>query len=148
VSRSGREGCVEILTDPARADAAERETEWLAAAGIPLRFVKGAELACMARLEGARGAVLDPTAGQIDGLRLVRAMRPVLEKLGVMLFEGTPVLGIEEGATIRLSVPGARISAKALVLATNAYTPRLGYFPLRNRPSSLTPHRHRTAPPR
>jgi glycine/D-amino acid oxidase-like deaminating enzyme len=123
-----RDGCLEVFTDPARADAAERETERLAAAGIPLRFVKGVELAGMARLEGACGAILDPTAGQIDGVRLVRAMRPALEKLGVMIFEGTPVSGIEEGETLRLAAGGARITAKSIVLATNAYTPRLGYF--------------------
>jgi glycine/D-amino acid oxidase-like deaminating enzyme len=72
--------------------------------------------------------VLDPTAGQLDGVSLVCGMRPVLERLGVHLYEGTPVLGIDEGETITLTVPNARVRAKAVVLATNAYTPRLGYL--------------------
>ena len=123
-----RDGFLDIITDPRRAAAAAREVERLAGVGIPLRFLGGSELARLARFEGAAGAVLDPTAGQIDGVRLVRAMRPVLEGLGVILHENTPVLGIEEGEVITLTVPKARIRAKAMVLATNAYTPRLGYF--------------------
>lgn len=123
-----RDGSIEILTDPRRAEAAERETERLASAGLPLRFVKGAELSRLARFEGACGAVLDPTAGRIDGVRLVRAMRPILERLGVLLFEQTEVVGIEEGETMTLATRSGRVRAKAVVLATNAYTPRLGYF--------------------
>jgi gamma-glutamylputrescine oxidase len=123
-----RDGFIEIITDARRADASAREVERLAGAGIPLRFLSGSELARFARFEGAVGAVLDPTAGQLNGVRLVRAMRPVLERLGVHIYEETPVLGIEEGETITLTVPNARVRAKAIVLATNAYTPRLGYF--------------------
>ena len=123
-----RDGYVDIVTDERRADAAAREVERLAKAGLPLRFLRGAELAKHVRFEGAVGGVLDPTAAQIDGLRLVRAMRPVLEGLGVMIHEHTPVLGIDEGATHTIDVPGARVRAKAVVLATNAYTPGLGYF--------------------
>ncbi|HSO36265.1 MAG TPA: FAD-dependent oxidoreductase [Labilithrix sp.] len=123
-----RDGYVDIITDERRADAAAREVERLAAVGIPLRFLRGAELESRVRLAGAVGAVLDPTAGQVDGVRLVRAMRPVLERLGVHVHEQTPVLGIDEGETHTLDVPGARVRAKAVVLATNAYTPRLGYF--------------------
>jgi gamma-glutamylputrescine oxidase len=123
-----RDGYVDLVTDARRAEAAAREVERLASVGIPLRYLSGAELAKRVGLEGAVGAVLDPFAGQVDGVRLVRAMRPVLERLGVAIHEGTPVLGIDEGATHTLDVPGARVRAGAVVLATNAYTPRLGYF--------------------
>jgi glycine/D-amino acid oxidase-like deaminating enzyme len=116
------------VTDPARAEAAARDAERLAGAGIPVRFVTGADLAKLGRFEGAAGATLDPTAGQIDGVSLVRAMRPLIERLGVHVHEETPVLGIEEGETITLATPNGRVRAKAIVLATNAYTPRLGYF--------------------
>lgn len=123
-----RDGCIELVTDPARAEAAARDAERLASAGIPIRFLTGKELTALGRFEGAVGATFDPTAGQIDGVQLVRAMRPVLERLGVVLHEQTQVLGIEEGDTITLTTPEARLRAKAVVLATNAYTPRLGYF--------------------
>ncbi len=115
-----RDGVLEIVTDPGRAEEAARDAERLAGAGIPVRFLSGPDLAKLGRFEGARGATLDPTAGRIDGLALVRAMRPLLERLGVHVHEHTPVLGI--------ATPNARVRAKAIVLATNAYTPRLGYF--------------------
>jgi len=123
-----RDGYVDILTDERRAEGAAREVERLASVGIPLRYLSGPELARHVRFDGAVGGVLDPYAGQVDGVRLVRAMRPVLEGLGVMIHEHTPVRGIDEGETHTLDVPGGRVRAKAVVLATNAYTPRLGYF--------------------
>ena len=123
-----RDGCLDVLTDWRRAEAAAHEVERLQTAGIPVRFLAGKELAALGRFEGATGAIFDPTAGQIDGLALVRAMRPVLEKLGVHVHEETPVTRIEEGGTITLGTPNARVRAKAIVLGTNAYTPRLGYF--------------------
>jgi gamma-glutamylputrescine oxidase len=38
------------------------------------------------------------------------------------------VTSIEEGSTITLTTPRGAVRAKAIVLATNGYTPRLGYF--------------------
>src|SRR6185295_17367956 len=35
---------------------------------------------------------------------------------------------IREGATIELETEGHRVRARAIVLATSGYTPRLGYF--------------------
>lgn len=126
--RFPRRGCLEVFTNPRRAEAGAREVERLRTAGIPISFLGARELATIASFEGAVGAILDPTAGQLDGVRLLRAMRPILEGLGVHIHEDTPVLGIEEGQTHTLSVPNARIRARTLVLATNAYTPSLGYF--------------------
>jgi glycine/D-amino acid oxidase-like deaminating enzyme len=123
-----RDGCLDVYTDWRRAESAAHEVDRLRSAGIPVRFLAGAELAALGRFEGATGAIFDPTAGQIDGLALVRAMRPVIEGLGVHLHEDTPVTGIEEGETITLTTPKARVRARAIVLGTNAYTPRLGYF--------------------
>jgi glycine/D-amino acid oxidase-like deaminating enzyme len=123
-----RGGCLELFTDPRRADAGAREVERLVGAGIPLRFLAGPELARFARFQGAEGAILDPTSGQLDGLRLLRAMRPVIERMGVHVHEQSPVERIREGATHTLGLPRGRVRARALVLATNAYTPELGYF--------------------
>lgn len=123
-----RDGCLELFTTRERADAAARDVERLESAGLPLRYVEGKELARFARFEGVTAGVLDETAGQLDGLALVRAMRPVLLGLGVHVHEQSPVTRIEEGATHTLHLPRGRLRAKALVLATNAYTPKLGYF--------------------
>lgn len=123
--RYRRDGCLHVSTTPAAADAAEAEIERLAARGLPLRFVRDAGE--VLRVRGACGAVVDPTEGVINGVDLIRGMRRVLGG-NVEIFEDTPVTRIREGATIALATPRATVRAKALVLATSAYTPRLGYF--------------------
>ncbi|MES2641271.1 MAG: FAD-dependent oxidoreductase [Myxococcota bacterium] len=123
-----RDGCLEVFTDPARAAAAAKVAEWLQGAGVPIRFLDSAELAATLRVEGAAGALFDPHAGQLDGVAYLRALRPVLEELGVTIYEDTPVLSVREGATCVLATPGGEVRAGAIVLGTNAYTPKLGYF--------------------
>jgi glycine/D-amino acid oxidase-like deaminating enzyme len=95
---------------------------------LPVRFLSGRELGEHLQAEGVVGAVLDPTAGQLHGLDLLRGLSPVVRGFGVEVYEDTPVVGIEEGRTHVLTTPGGRVRAQALVLATNAYTPSLGYF--------------------
>jgi glycine/D-amino acid oxidase-like deaminating enzyme len=119
-----RGGCLEIYTNPGRAEAAQRQAESLRAAGIPLEFLEGSALG----LEGACGAVLDPLAGRLNGFALLQALRPVLLESGIALYEHTPVQGIRTGAEIVLGTPRGEVRAGSLVLATNAWTPALGFF--------------------
>jgi len=123
-----RDGCLEVFTDPARAAAAAQHAEWLQAAGVPVRFLAPAELARTLRVEGAAGALFDPHAGSLDGVGFLRGLKPALLARGVRVYEDTPVLSVREGATCTLTTPRAEIRAAAIVLATNAYTPGLGYF--------------------
>lgn len=123
-----RQGAMEVYTNPARADAAAAEVEQLRSVGLPMEFITGAALDERLRLTGARGAVLDPTAGQLNGADYLRALRPVLLDKGVRIYENTPVQSIKEGATVTLTTPAGRIRAGAIVLATNGYTGQLGYF--------------------
>jgi glycine/D-amino acid oxidase-like deaminating enzyme len=126
--RHRRDGCLEVLTDARRAEAAHARVERLRAWGIPLEFLDRAALGSRLGIEGAAGAVLDPTEGHVHGVDLVRSLAPVLLAQGVGLYEGTPVLRVQEGSTITLATPHGEVRARAVVLATNAYTPRLGYF--------------------
>lgn len=52
---------------------------------------------------------------------LVRGMREVAEKAGIRIFEQTPITDIEPGSTVRLNSTKGRVSASAVVLATNAW---------------------------
>jgi gamma-glutamylputrescine oxidase len=122
------DGTISVYTDPKRAEKAHREVEAHNEVGIPEQFLDSAALAKKLNLKGVYGAVHDPHSGQINGAQLVRSLRPVLVEQGVEIYENTPVLKIREGATITLTTPEAEVRAKAIVLATNGYTPRLGYF--------------------
>jgi gamma-glutamylputrescine oxidase len=123
-----RDGAVTIYTDEARAEAARVEVEQQNKAGIPTQFLTGDQLRRQLNVTAGCAAVLDPNAGQINGAQLVRGMRPVLEAQGVQIYEQTPALKIEEGTTIRITTPQGEIRTKAIVLATNGYTSKLGYF--------------------
>ncbi len=135
-----RGGCLEVFTDAARADTAHARAERLATLGIPARFLPRAALP----LRGTHGALLDPLAGRLNGFALLQALRPVLGAQGVVVHEHTPVRRIREGHTIVLTTSHGEVHARAIVLATNAYTPDVGYF--RGRILPLHSHVIATAP--
>jgi gamma-glutamylputrescine oxidase len=122
------DGTLTFYTDPKRAEDAHKECEEHNAIGIPSQFIDSATLAKQLNAKGVYGAVLDPSSGQINGAQLVRGLRPVLVEEGVEIYENTPVLKIREGSTITLTTPEGEVQAKAIVLGTNGYTTRLGYF--------------------
>jgi glycine/D-amino acid oxidase-like deaminating enzyme len=121
-----RQGALEVYTDARRAEGAAERVEKLRAAGIPAEFLPESRLG----IHGAKGAVLDPLAGRLNGFALLQALRPVLRESGVVLHEGTRVLRVRPGREIALETAQGEVRAKALVLATNGYTPALGFFRL------------------
>ncbi len=123
-----RNGSLEVFTNPRRADEAAAHVAAYRAAGIPLEFLDRAELGSHVELEGAHGAVRDPASGHLDGVAFLRAMRAVLLARGVTICEDTPALRVVEGERVRVVTPSGEVRAKAVVLATGAYTPALGYF--------------------
>lgn len=123
-----RDGTLSVFTSRERAEKAHAKAEYQRSIGVPVEFIDRSDLAMLFRLEGVYGAVLDPNSGQLNGAQYVRAQRPVLAEQGVEIYEQTPVLRVEEGATIALTTPGGVVRARAIVLATNGYTSKLGYF--------------------
>lgn len=119
-----RQGCLEIYTDSRRAEHAHERVEALVAAGIPAEFLPASRLG----IAGACGAVLDPLAGRLNAFALLQAMRPALVGAGVVVHEETPVVRVRPGAEVVLETPQGEVRARAVVLATNAYTPSLGFF--------------------
>jgi gamma-glutamylputrescine oxidase len=119
-----RHGCIEVYTDARRAEAAHARVERLGRAGIPLRYLGRAALG----VAGAHGAVLDPLAGRLNAFALLQGMRPALAGCGVVVHEDSPVVRIEEGPSVRVVTADGEVRAGAVVLATNGYTPSLGYF--------------------
>jgi gamma-glutamylputrescine oxidase len=134
-----RSGCLELCTDARRAESAHAATEELQSFGIPTRWLGRDEV----RVPGVQGAVLDPTAGRVDSLALLRAWKPALVAAGVVIHGGSLVRRIEDGASLRVVTAGGEVRAPAIVLATNAYTPSLGFF----RDQILPLHSHALATP-
>ncbi|MBX3026766.1 FAD-dependent oxidoreductase [bacterium] len=119
-----RTGCLEVQTTARSADAAAARVDAWRAWGLPFEHLPASAVP----LRGAHGAVRDPTAARVNCAALLRGLRPRLLERGVAIHEDTPVLRVSEGATITVTTPDGSVSAPAAVLATNAYTPLLGYF--------------------
>ncbi len=119
-----RGGCIEVQTSARAAARAAADVERWQRWGLPLRWLAAGEVG----VHGAHGAILDPTAGRVNCAALLRGLRPRLLARGVAVFENTEVVRIEPGASLTLVTPAARVRAAAVVLATNAYTPALGFF--------------------
>jgi glycine/D-amino acid oxidase-like deaminating enzyme len=56
----------------------------------------------------------------------VRGLRRAALEAGAHLFEQTPVQSIEQTAPVTLRTAAARVRARTVIIATNAYTPELG----------------------
>jgi len=76
------------------------------------------------------GALYDPRVWEINPMKLVHALKKAAERYGAVIYEESPVSAIEEGEVITLTVGEQKhtVKAKAVVLATNGYTTKLGYF--------------------
>lgn len=135
-----RRGCLEIHTTADSAAAAQSRVETWRSWGLPMRWLPASALG----MSGACGAVLDPGAARVNCAALVRGLRPALLARGVTVHEQTPVLRIEDGETLTLTTPQGSLRAAAVVLATNGYTPQLGFF--RDRILPLHSHVVATAP--
>jgi glycine/D-amino acid oxidase-like deaminating enzyme len=126
--RYTRKGCLEVQTTPQRAEEAHARAERLRTLGIPVSFVSGEALAKRSGAQRISGGLYDPSEGQLHGVDFIRALKPLLLARGVRIFEDSPVRSIEEGRSITLHTQKGSVRAGSIVLATNGYTPRLGYF--------------------
>jgi len=75
------------------------------------------------------GALFDPQAGQVHPMKLLAAWKRAAENSGVLVYENTAAVKVKtaEGHTITTS-GGYRVKARNLVIATNAYSSKLGFF--------------------
>lgn len=119
-----RRGALEVCTTAASAEGGEERARTWASWGLPVRWLGREALG----IAGAHGAVLDTSAGRVNCAALVRGLRGPLAARGVTIYEGTPVVRVDEGEPLVLTTPGGTVRAQALVLATNGYTPALGFF--------------------
>ncbi len=71
------------------------------------------------------------TTALIDPWQALQGLRRAVLDAGVRVHEGTPVKRIEAGEVHRIVCPAGVVRTPALVLATNGYSPHLGFF--RNR---------------
>ncbi len=111
---------------PGQAAALERVARAARELGGAMRMLSEAELAERGLPRFVACGYLDERGGVLDPGKYVRALREEALRAGARLYESTPVDAIAEGPEVRVETPRGSASAPHLILATNAYTPRLG----------------------
>lgn len=98
--------------------------------GIPLVFWDKARTIKELGTHRYEGAIYDPNGGSLHAMKFIKALKKLCEEAGVIIYENSPVNTIEEGKIIKLAVGKNNyiVSANSIVLATNAFTSKLGYF--------------------
>lgn len=75
------------------------------------------------------GGLFDPNSGQLHPGKLVEVLRAAAESVGVAIYEMSPIARVEPGEPARLTTDSGRtVKAGQVVLATNAYTSKLGFL--------------------
>jgi glycine/D-amino acid oxidase-like deaminating enzyme len=126
-------GALRVARGPHEAPALQAAMGTMSRLGVAddLTLLTGTELADRIRIPGALGALHDPHAAAIHPGRLVRGLARRVEALGATITEGTPVTAVTPrvaGGRARVSTPRGEVHAGAVVLACEAWLPRLpGY---------------------
>jgi gamma-glutamylputrescine oxidase len=99
------------------------------ALGIPVEYWNEDQTAAAVGTNVYRGGFYDPNSGQLHPMKLVGALKSLAARSGAAIYENTVVMHVEEGPVHVIStLSGHTVRARSLVLATNAYSSRLGYF--------------------
>jgi gamma-glutamylputrescine oxidase len=122
-------GALQTLCSSGQVEEAREFCSRARAAGFPFEYWDRQRTAATIGTQGYYGALFDPRGGQVHPGKLVGLWKAAATAMGVDIHDNTPVVGIEEGDTHQLrTATGYRVRCPALVLATNAYTSRLGYL--------------------
>ena len=91
-------------------------------------WIPGSELSERIGSRYYAGAVESPSYFKIQPAKLLAGHVKAALKVGVEIFGRSPALHVENGKPSIISTPRGDIVAKQVMIATNAYTPRLGLY--------------------
>lgn len=116
-------GWVQPVHSPGRFRLAEKRVKEWSAIGAPVELLDRAAVSTMLGSDAWFGGFWNRTGGHINPLALTRGMADVALKLGAAIYARSPAISIAH-ADGRWAVRTAHgsVTARALVLATNAYT--------------------------
>ncbi len=123
------QGALQVFARHEEARAAQEYVGRARSLGIPVEYWDASQTAAAIGTEAYAGGYFDPNGGHIHPMKLVHVFKTAAESLGARVFENTVVQNVEAGREHRLQLSsGHEVRAKSLVLATNAFTPNLGFF--------------------
>jgi len=132
-----RTGYFSIGFYPAHLRRLEEKARGCHKLGIELALRDRSEIQAAIQSNRFAGALLHPRAAMLHPGKYVSGLKRAARKVGVRIFERSPVTRVEEGPEIVASTPGGRVRAAKLVLGLNAYHPTARLGLLRDRAVSL-----------
>jgi len=99
----------------------------LAALDEPFEWVAGDALARRLGTSHFKSAVFTPGCRLFNPAALTRGLAASLPG-NVRLYERSPVVEVDAGATVKVSTPAGAVTAAQLILCVNAFAPQFGYY--------------------
>jgi gamma-glutamylputrescine oxidase len=122
-------GALQALITSDDVAAAKAYVQQARSLGMPVEFWDKQRLVSAIGTAAYEGGFFDPAGGHIQPMKLVHVFKAAAENAGAEIYENTTVASVEEGREHLVHTTGGNtIKAKSLVLATNAFTSRLGFF--------------------
>jgi gamma-glutamylputrescine oxidase len=126
-------GALQIFAGSGESRAAQAYVREARSLGMPVEFWDKQRIVTALGTEVYEGGFFDPAGGQVHPMKLVHVFKTAAQNAGAMVYENTTVESVEEktgpGRELVLHTAGGHtVRAKSLVLATNAFTSRLGFF--------------------
>jgi len=116
-------GNLEVARNPAQAKRLEAEVAEDRRWGVDdVEVLTAAQAADRVRVDGLRLGAFNPHCARVQPAKLVRGLADVVERLGVSIYEQTPVTGIAPG---RAATPHGVLRAPVIIRATEGFTARI-----------------------
>jgi len=123
------DGALQVLLTPEDVREAEAYVLKARSLGMPVEFWNKRRLLDAIGTDVYEAGFFDPHGSHIHPMKLVHVFKAAAEQAGATIYENTIVSSVEEGEQHVLHTSeGYTVRAKSLVLATNAFTPKLGFF--------------------
>ncbi|MFF7455461.1 NAD(P)/FAD-dependent oxidoreductase [Kitasatospora sp. NPDC008115] len=118
-----RGGVLEVARTPAQLARLREFAETERAYGPDrVHELGAAETAGRLRVAGALGGVWSPYGARVQPAKLAAGLADAVERLGVEVYERTPVTGIRGGRTPRAVTPHGTVTARYVLRATEGFT--------------------------
>ncbi len=116
-------GWIQPVHTPGRMKIAERRVKQWSRLGAPAELLSAARMRELLGSDAWHGGWWNPTGGHINPLALARGLAKTVIDQGARIYARSPALRYaREGGRWVVHTPAGVISARALVLASNAYT--------------------------
>jgi gamma-glutamylputrescine oxidase len=122
-------GALQVFSTAEQTRAAQDYVLQARSLGMPVEFWDASQTAAAIGTEAYAGGYFDPNGGHVHPMKLVHVFKSAAETAGAKIYESTMIESVEPGQEHLLRTgDGHTVRAKSLVLASNAFTPNLGFL--------------------